>query len=900
MAGNVSVFNYDARAVREAIKLTIAPGQVFELRAVECKLRGEYKTGIYSGYFDLAHLDELVAALGKIERAAGVYYTPNALDSDLHARALNRARIVNDRREPTTSDKDVARRRWLLIDCDVKRPAGISATDAEKTAAAEMIERVHAWLVECGFPPGLICDSGNGAHAMIPVDLPADDPFCERVVKTLAREFDNDQAKIDTTVFNAARIWKLPGTMVCKGDNAVDVGRPWRMASIVRNLLLPEVVTSEVAPQLLERINAIELHAPTVHQPRQPVNPGSSATSAFERCRKYVAKMKPSESDGTGNNDCFAAACVCFRFGLEIDDAIAVMNEFNARCQPPWSERDLARKVDDARREVARDGSFGSMLDETKPEPERPKPAPRKRTRPKPPDDGRPPPDESESPEGAEGDWPVIVINPSVTPARETMAAITNALLKDGKTYSRASLPVFIGPDHELQALQGSTELLASVLNTITEFLIVTNREPTYQLLPPKFGGPWLVHPKELARLPPIAVFTKHPVFDEDGELIRPGYHADTGIFYAGPEVEPIEGIERLNVLLSGFCWKSPADRTNFIGVLLTPFFADRFVGAKPALLLNGNQPGLGKSILAQIVAILRDGKPVISASYNSNDEEFEKTLGARVRSGVTTIIVDNAKSRGKAASIDSAVLERSITDPILCYRLLGQSATIQAENSHQFIITANSPEVSRDLVTRSIVVSLHFEGNPEHRTFSLQDIEGYCLQHRDEILGELAGFVRRWHSNGKPMADVSSRFNKSGWGQIIGGILAANGEEDFLANAEEVSGEMDRTLSDFGQLVEFMVDCEQGNWTSAELVKVADDEKLFVSELADKNPRGKATVLGVIAGRFVNEKFTVRGREWFFLKETGGKVTRYSVRTNSSDSSDLGFDSGPLRTSEF
>src|SRR5262249_32077297 len=41
----------------------------------------------------------------------------------------------------------------------------------------------------------------------------------------------DDAVKVDTSVSNAARIWKLYGTMACKGDSTPD--RPHRMASIL-------------------------------------------------------------------------------------------------------------------------------------------------------------------------------------------------------------------------------------------------------------------------------------------------------------------------------------------------------------------------------------------------------------------------------------------------------------------------------------------------------------------------------------------------------------------------------------------------------------------------------------------------------------------------------------------
>ncbi len=43
---------------------------------------------------------------------------------------------------------------------------------------------------------------------------------------------------------------------------------------------------------------------------------------------------------------------------------------------------------------------------------------------------------------------------------------------------------------------------------------------------------------------------------------------------------------------------------------------------------------------------------------------------------------------------------------------------------------------------------------------------------------------VERWKASGMPLAKIQTRFNKKGWGNIIGGILEANGEPDFMANA--------------------------------------------------------------------------------------------------------------------
>lgn len=88
----------------------------------------------------------------------------------------------------------------------------------------------------------------------------------------------------------------------------------------------------------------------------------STGTSAIERCRRYVAKMPPAIAGQNGHNQCFAVACTCFRFGLDLPEARQVMDEFSSRCQPPWSDREIDHKIKSASAKVLASGTFGAML----------------------------------------------------------------------------------------------------------------------------------------------------------------------------------------------------------------------------------------------------------------------------------------------------------------------------------------------------------------------------------------------------------------------------------------------------------------------------------------------------------------------------------------------------------
>src|SRR5207249_4472997 len=126
------------------------------------------------------------------------------------------------------------RRRWLPIDIDPVRPAGISSTDQEHDAATRLAHKISADLQAEGWPSGITVDSGNGAQILFRIDLPNDESSAElvqRVLKGLAQRYDSASMKIDLNVFNASRVWKLPGTLAMKGDHTDE--RPHRLARVL-------------------------------------------------------------------------------------------------------------------------------------------------------------------------------------------------------------------------------------------------------------------------------------------------------------------------------------------------------------------------------------------------------------------------------------------------------------------------------------------------------------------------------------------------------------------------------------------------------------------------------------------------------------------------------------------
>lgn len=78
----------------------------------------------------------------------------------------------------------------------------------------------------------------------------------------------------------------------------------------------------------------------------------SDESEVVERARAYLATIPPAISGQGGHNATFKACCVlCLGFGLSEGDAFRLMQDWNAGCNPPWSDRDLLRKVREAHKQ---------------------------------------------------------------------------------------------------------------------------------------------------------------------------------------------------------------------------------------------------------------------------------------------------------------------------------------------------------------------------------------------------------------------------------------------------------------------------------------------------------------------------------------------------------------------
>lgn len=321
--------------VRRGLSL-LTLGQPFEVRAISAD------RSVVRKAFPGDGLDEpcsFISAHGE----ANVYYT------------LNPTRQAMAR---SARDEDIARRRWLLVDVDSGQPADTNATDEEADASWHVARDVMTGLEkEFGWPDPVVICSGNGWHLIYRIDLPNDADTTENIRSALcylAYRFNSGTVKIDTTVFNASRIARLPGTVNRKGPHT-DY-RPQRRAFFVEVPGQLVAVSRQQLAGLAARWQAVspDASASSTAAPlpgsilRGRATGGGGAT-ARERCIAYVAKRPAAVSGQRGHDATWDVSQDIFRgFALAWEEGWPILVAYNDRCQPPWSEKELRHKAEDA------------------------------------------------------------------------------------------------------------------------------------------------------------------------------------------------------------------------------------------------------------------------------------------------------------------------------------------------------------------------------------------------------------------------------------------------------------------------------------------------------------------------------------------------------------------------
>lgn len=332
-------------AIEGWLRAILPPGQVVSIQALYGPRRATSRcTG------DLA-LAARLAAEADAQEPLGVYFTPNPV------------RVEFEGKTAFPKDPDILSRCWLPIDCDPCRPTATNATEAERGAAWTVLDRCRGILDAAGLRGPSITFSGNGWQALYPVALANDDAGRDLIrtvllgldqrcgdvtkedllAKKEGRFLDVPHADVGHECHDAKRIWALPHTRKRKAPHTEERPRRWTYPVQV------EAWTEEIAAANVAALRGLLDGWRLVEDLRRGRPVTEEGVSVVERARRYVAQMPAAVSGQHGHDTTFDVAQVLVRgFSLPRSDAWTILCEYNARCQPPWSEPELLHKLESA------------------------------------------------------------------------------------------------------------------------------------------------------------------------------------------------------------------------------------------------------------------------------------------------------------------------------------------------------------------------------------------------------------------------------------------------------------------------------------------------------------------------------------------------------------------------
>lgn len=443
-------------------------------------------------------------------------------------------------------------------------------------------------------------------------------------------------------------------------------------------------------------------------------------------------------------------------------------------------------------------------------------------------------------------------------------------VLEEGEKDKRIT-PLMVGGDLE----SGAAGRLANI------FICEDVTRSTPRLFPPtdKIVSTVLLHEPVAKALPRIEHYARRPVLDKDFGYRGPGWHPEQGILVHGDDIPAGEpgwpepglnqpAIERLppylQKLLGEFCFATDTDVANAVGVLITGVLMNHFIESGHGfVLLDGDQPGVGKTLLARTIGMVLDGTSPQIISYTPKDEELGKqTLATLKDSTQSCLIFDNAKVRS-GQKVSSPFLEANSVADNISLRILGVSQNYVRPNDLLWFLTMNSTQVAADIASRGILIQFRFEGDASRHRFQGDPI-GYAKRYRKELLGELFSMVLKWEQEGQLEADRPHRLRY--WAKTVGGILEANGLPEFLSNSEVLVNEMTSETDQLAALAEKCLANRKYFFNSPEGISDAERDNLIIAN-------------GGTASQWIKvfENAEVMTEEFETAKSEGAKTSRIS-----------------------
>jgi hypothetical protein len=648
----------------------------------------------------------------------------------------------------------------------------------------------------------------------------------------LARRFDDERVKIDTSVHNPSRICKLYGTFSKKGDHTQ--ARPWRRSRII---LIPEQI--EAVPY--ELLTALAAEVPVDASPAAVSVPvvwdgGPATQKLLRRVENYMAKVPGAVSGQHGHDATIKAANILVhRFALSDDEAWPIFCAWNQSCSPPWEEHDLRRKLVEARKQPH--GDYGDLRQEKQRVQRKPKAA---KSSPAAPIAAAPevepgahrsaelatstPPAQDESVKTEEPEDRRAQIEISFD-EHETNDEAIFALSADLEIYQRHGALVQIvrgtGPKDGLRRPENALRIVVlkasnvrDRLSRVAKFVMIdmSKEEPTFEQ---KHVPAWCVQAVtergHWDDIRPLEAIVNSPVLRRDGTVAsKPGYDPDTGLVFdpQGAKFEILAeptrddafaAANRLLDLVMDFPFATPAHKSSWLAALLTPPARFAFDGPVPLFLFDANTRGSGKTMLTEVISLILTGRDFARMTNPKDDEECKKLITSLVRNGDQLVLIDNISGALGCAALDAALTATEWKD-----RLLGENKIVTGRMTMTWYASGNNVIVRGDTTRRICHCRLEsVEERPEEREgFKYPHLTRHVRENREALLADVLTILSAFCLAHKQQVKLKPWGSYEGWSDLVRKAIVWLGLPDPGDTRQELVDVADREADNLRELL--------------------------------------------------------------------------------------------------
>ena len=221
--------------------------------------------------------------------------------------------------------------------------------------------------------------------------------------------------------------------------------------------------------------------------------------------------------------------------------------------------------------------------------------------------------------------------------------------------------------------------------------------------------------------------------------------------------------------------------RSAALAMILTAVARPMF-SAAPMFGVSAPTMATGKSLLADVPAMIVTGRRATKMSQGASEEEDEKRLLSVLMQGDPVNVIDNI-----TRPIEGDALCTILTEETWRCRVLGRSEMRDVGTKATFIATGNNLSFRNDMASRAVLASLDAElENPGERVFR-RDLKTHVPEHRGELAVAALTVLRSYIAAGRPRMEgmAASRFED--WA-VVRAALIWLGEPDPWATNERVA----------------------------------------------------------------------------------------------------------------